>query len=133
MLKHFRQKTVENVKIRNFFNRMWKKWGIGTLYASCDNILITAYLSLFFVIHMYFSAAHLHRNSELGYSDAEIRQNEHVWSLSSRNFEKIRIMTTFGSGVTQESDNFKFKPCTSYLKHVSCTSYLKYVLCLSAQ
>ena len=42
--------------------------------------------------------------------DAEIRQNERVLSVSLRgNFEKIRIMTTFGSRVTQRGRQFEVR------------------------
>ena len=65
MLKHFRQKTVENVKIRNFFNRMCKKVRYKDIVCKLWQHFNYCILSLFFVIHMYFSAAHLLRNSEL--------------------------------------------------------------------
>ena len=42
--------------------------------------------------------------------DAEIRQNESVLSVSLRgNFEKIRIMTTFRSRVTQRGQQFEVR------------------------
>ena len=151
MLRHFRPKTVENVKIRNFLQNV-KKVTVtnlallapqlkkylnkipsqetclhkGTLKktsmvqghcVSCDNILNTAY-GAFFLLYVLLCGASSSCLSDLYllqlqvqlFYDAEIRQNERVLSVSLRgNFEKIRIMTTFGSRVTQRGRQFEVR------------------------
>ena len=84
---------------------------------SCDNILNTAYWAFFLLYVLLCGASSsclsdqylLQLQVQLFY-DAEIRQNECVLSVSLRgNFEKIRIMTTFGSRVTQRGRQFEVR------------------------
>ena len=86
-------------------------------FVSCDNILNTAY-GAFFLLYVLLCGASSSCLSDLYllqlrvqlFYDAEIRQNERVLSVSLRgNFEKIRIMTTFGSRVTQRGRQFEVR------------------------
>ena len=86
-------------------------------FVSCDNILNTAYGAFFLLFVLLCGASSsclsdlylLQLQVQLFY-DAEIRLNERVLSVSLRgNFEKIRIMTTFGSRVTQRGRQFEVR------------------------
>ena len=119
MLRHFRRKNCGKCENKEFFTECEKSdcYKSSPTRPPVKKIFKIKLLGLFLLYVLLCGASSscirdlylLQLRVQLFY-DAKIRQNGRVLSVSLRgNFEKIRIMTTFGSRVTQRGRQFEVR------------------------